>query len=154
MLGTAPIKIFISYAPEDERYKGQLAKHLTSLIRRRSIISWDAQQIRAGSERDEEAWKQFYEADIILCLLSVDFMNSRHCTVEMDRAWTRRDLEGIVIMPILLRAVELEGTRFDKLQVIPRNGKPIIGRSNRDVLLANAAREIAMVVNSVRVKNI
>ena len=146
------VKIFVSYAPKDEGYKQQLLKHLSPLVRQGSITSWDAQQIRAGSEQHEEALKHFYEADIILCLLSSDFIHSEYCTVEMDHAWKRRESEEIVVLPILLRAVELQGTAFSKLQIIPRNKKPIIGRSNRDKLLSDVAREIAMVADSVRTK--
>ena len=70
------VKIFVSYAPKDEGYKQHLLKHLSPLVRQGSITSWDAQQIRAGSEQHEEALKHFYEADIILCLLSSDFIYS------------------------------------------------------------------------------
>ena len=51
MRGTdVPLKIFISYAHEDEELKNALLKHLAILRRQKKIETWDDHQIEIGSD--------------------------------------------------------------------------------------------------------
>lgn len=146
---TKPVKLYISYAPEDERLKKQLLKHLSLLVRKGIIESWDERQIRAGDKRDEETLKHLDEADIILCLLSANFMHSNFCyTVEMERALERQKLEEVQVVPIILRAVDWKGSPLGDLQVIPRDydNRPIANRSNKDEVFKVVVQEIQRII--------
>src|SRR5882724_1495506 len=119
------LKIFLSYSHNDKTLKERLLKHLSPMVRQGTIQHWDDQQLRAGQAK-EEILKYFDDANIILCLISPDFISSDYCYMtEMKRAWERRELEGAEIIPILLKPVEWQETPFSLLQVIPRDHKPI-----------------------------
>jgi hypothetical protein len=74
-----PIDIFFSYSREDKRLRDKLDVHLSSLKRRGVISSWHDRQIVAGSEWEEEIDRHMRTADIILLLVSSDFVNSKYC---------------------------------------------------------------------------
>ncbi len=145
---TSVIKIFISYAHEDERLKSQLIKHLSPLVRQEAIRCWDDQQLHAGEQR-EEIFRYFDEAHIILCLISPDFVSSDYCyDVEMKRAWQRHELDEAIIIPILLKPVDWSNLPFRVVQVIPRTHKPITKHTNRDLAFTDVAKEIDKVVTA------
>lgn len=151
------VKLYISYAPEDERLRNQLLRHLSLLVRNGIIESWDERQIRAGDKRDEEILKHLDDADIILCLLSANFMHSDFCyTIEMKRALERQKLGEVQIVPIILRAVDWKGTPLGDLQVLPRdyNNRPIADRPNKDKVFGVVAQEIQRIIDIYRGKNI
>jgi TIR domain len=153
---TRAVKLYISYAPEDEGLKKQLLKHLSLLVRQGYIESWDNRQIRAGNKRDEEVLKHLDEADIILCLLSANFIQSDFCySVEMRRALERQKLKEVQVVPIILRAVDWKGTPLGDLQVIPRdyNNRPIADRPNKDKVFRVVVQEIGRIVEIHRRKN-
>lgn len=146
---TKPAKIFLSYSHKDERWKDKLLTHLSPMRRQGSINSWDDRQIKAGSQWNDEILKHFNEADVILCLISPDFIDSDYCyQIEAQRALEKRELGQVEVIPILLREVDWKKTPFHALQVIPRDNKPIASRANKDKALAEVAREIEKVVNS------
>ncbi len=131
---TRAVKLYISYAHEDERLKNQLLRHLSLLVRKGIIESWDERLIRAGDKRDEEISKQLDNADIILCLLSANFIHSNFCyTIEMKRALERQKLKEVQIVPIILRAVDWKESPIGDLQAIPRDYdyRPIASRPNK-----------------------
>src|SRR6266496_3739861 len=85
-----PIKIFYSYAHEDDELRKQLANHLSPLRSLRRITTWFDGDIQAGTEKEEEIAAQFNTADIILLLISADFIASKYrYDVEMKRALER-----------------------------------------------------------------
>ena len=147
---TKAIKVFFSYSHKDEKYKDDLLAHLSPLIRREFIDSWDDRKTSAGDEWETEVLHHIDEADIILCLLSANYIHSDYCfNVEVQRARKRREGEGVTVIPILLKAFNWQETEFHKLQIVPRNHKAILSQSNRSQAFADVAMEIGWVVNSL-----
>jgi len=68
------IKLFISYAHEDEKYKEELEKHLKPLQRNGVVESWNAREILPGVVWENEIKTELEEADVILFLISPDFV--------------------------------------------------------------------------------
>ena len=71
--------IFYSYAHEDENLRGQLEAHLSALRRQGEIAEWHDRQIVAGSDWAREIDAHLDSADIVLLLLSADFIASDYC---------------------------------------------------------------------------
>lgn len=152
-----PVKIFLSYSYRDERLKKQLDSHLGPMDRRGDLQIWHEQKILAGENRDREISKHFEEADIILCLISPNFISSDYCyTIELPRALAKKKSGEARVIPILLRDVDWQKTPFGELglQVLPRDGKPIARPYNRDKVLREVAQEIARVIEIVNGKNV
>ena len=73
------IKVFISYAHEDLELHEKLRRHLRPLERSGKMTIWRDQEIPAGANWEETINTHLDEADIILLLISSDFINSDYC---------------------------------------------------------------------------
>jgi predicted ATPase len=139
-IAAEPLKIFYSYAHEDERLRKQLEKHL-ALLRNQGVISeWHDRQIPASSEWASHIDDALNTADIILLLVSADFLASRYCYgIEMERALERHESGEAMVIPIILRDVDWQMAPFRKLQSLPRDGRPVTKFTDRD----SAWRQVA-----------
>ncbi len=121
-----PVKVFISYAHEDEPLSKELEKQLKSLRRQGLIEVWHDRDISAGTEWERETNKHLNDADIILLLVSPDFMDSDYCySIEMSRAMERHSRGEARVIPIILRYVYWQKAPFGDLQVLPTDAKPV-----------------------------
>src|SRR5947209_947894 len=85
-----PLEIFCCYAHEDEALLNKLKTHLKPLQRQGLIDVWQDRDISAGTQWEQEINKHLDEADIILLLVSPDFIASDYCyNIEMKRALER-----------------------------------------------------------------
>src|SRR6266487_1585178 len=122
-----PVKIFFCYAREDERLLNRLKTHLKPLQRQGLINIWHDRDISAGAEWEREISKQLNEAQIILLLISPDFMASDYCySVEMKRAMARHERGEAYVIPVILEHVYWQVEPLSKLQVLPTDAKPVI----------------------------
>ena len=127
------IKIFCSYAHEDEALLNKLKAQLRPLEREGLIELWHDRDISAGTEWEHEIDARLAAADIILLLVSPDFMNSNYCYgIEMKQAIDRHNAGEARVIPILLRPTDWQGAPFDKLQALPTNAELITCWRNRD----------------------
>lgn len=117
--------VFISYAREDDPLRRELDKHLSQLEKKNLIKVWHHHDISAGTEWESEINKQLDMADIILLLVSPDFMASDYCSVEMRRAMERHERGEAIVVPIIVRPVHWWGTQLGKLWALPTGAKPI-----------------------------
>ncbi len=142
-----PITVFYSYAREDKLLRDKLAKHLTHLKRQGYIADWSDQDVKPGQERRKEIDKNLLSADIILLLVSANFMATNYCeSSEVDIAMQRHEAGDAWVIPILVRAVDWEISSIGKLQALPYNLKPVANWSNRDSAFAEISKNIRSVV--------
>lgn len=145
------IKLFYSYAHEDEGLRRQLEKHLAMLRRLGTISEWHDRAISAGSGWEKEIRSHLESADLVLLLVSPDFLASQYCfDVEMRRALERHDSGTCRVIPVVLRPVEWRETPFARLQALPRDAKPITTWRNRDEAFQDVVRGISSVVDELR----
>src|SRR5947208_2258057 len=86
------MEIFFSYAREDERLRSRLEKHLSTLKQQGHISAWYDRMIGAGKEWDNEINAHLNTANIILLLISPDFMASNYCnSIEVKKALERHE---------------------------------------------------------------
>lgn len=138
------VKVYFCYAKgakEDEDLRDQLTAHLAPLRRARKLTIWFDVQIQVGSDWKLEVEKQLQEADLILLLVSADFMNSDYCyNLQLTQALNHYEAGKVEIVPILLRPVLWEGTPIKRLPLIlPTSKLPITLWSNRDEAFMNVA---------------
>jgi hypothetical protein len=143
------VKVFFCYAHEDRNLRDQLDKHLSPLKHLGQIISWYDKDLQAGTEWEKEIDKHITISNIILLLVSPDFMSSDYCySVEMQKALAMHKARRACVIPIILRPVDWESTLIKTLQVLPPDGKPITTWSNRDKAFAEVAQGIRAVVET------
>ena len=119
------IKIFFCYAHEDEVLLNKLKSQLSPLRRQGLIEIWHDRDIGAGTKWEEEINTHLNEANIILLLISPDFMDSDYCYgKEMQRALERDQRGEAHVIPVILRPVYWQGI-LGNLQALPTDAEPI-----------------------------
>jgi len=147
----APIELFISYSHKDEPLREQLGTHLSLLKRQGVIDEWHDRRIGAGQEWAGAIDEHLNGADVILLLVSADFLASDYCyDLEMTRALERHDARDACVIPVILRSVDWRGAPFAKLQALPRDGKPVTSWLDRDEAFTDVARGIRRAVEDLR----
>ncbi|MFM9087676.1 MAG: toll/interleukin-1 receptor domain-containing protein, partial [Cyanobium sp.] len=145
---TAPLKVFISYAHEDSPWVEKLKSHL-SLMERQGILKvWHDRCLTAGEHWAEAIDHALAEAQIVLLLISPDFMNSDYCFgKEMQEALAREQRKDAVVVPVLMRPCDWESAPFAKSNVVPSDNRPVSthpgGEDEALALVAGELRRLA-----------
>ncbi|WP_427162412.1 GUN4 domain-containing protein [Aliinostoc sp. HNIBRCY26] len=146
-------KLFFSYSHKDETLRDELAKHLTILEWQGVISSWHDRKILPGQEWDHQINDNLNTADIILLLVSSDFLFSRYCwDVEVKRAIERHNTGEACVIPVILRSVDWAGAPFARLQALPKNAKPVKSWTDQDEAFTDVARGIRTAVEELKQK--
>lgn len=131
-----PLKIFISYSHHDEDIKERIDTFLATLKREGKIETWNDRIISAGNEWDNTIKTELQLSDIILLLISQDFIQSDYIwNIELPRALERHERGEAVVIPIFCRAIdEFSEMPFASLNGLPKNAIPINSPNNDDAL--------------------
>ncbi|XQA60682.1 toll/interleukin-1 receptor domain-containing protein [Xanthomonas sacchari] len=139
--------VFFSYSHADEALRDQLEKQLAMLKRQGAIDTWHDRRIGAGQEIDQAINERINTDEIILLLVSPDFIASDYCyDIEMARAMERHQANEAIVIPVILRPCDWHHAPFGKLLGTPRDGKPVTLWANHDeafLEVAKAVREAA-----------
>lgn len=125
------LQFFISYCHEDMRIKEKLITCLKSLKFEYNINDiWHDGEIIAGNNIDMEVFKQLNQSDIILLLVSPNFLNSYYCIdVELKKAIERMKKKECMVIPIIISPCTIsDNLSFARLKRLPTDGHPITSR--------------------------
>ena len=141
------MEVFLSYSHRDEELRNQLEKHLSILHRQGVVDVWSDHRIVPGEEFGRAIDRHLESADIILLLVSSDFLDSDYCyDIEMTRAMQRHERGEARVIPVILRPCEWHGAPFGKLKAIPTDGLPVVKHATLDdgfLEVAQAVRQAA-----------
>lgn len=111
-----PIRVFFSYAHRDEALRDELSRHLAILVRQGLVSEWHDREIPSGKEWAGEIDANLDRADVILLLVSADFLASEYCyKIEMERAMQRHEAREAVVIPAILRPCLWSEAPFGRL---------------------------------------
>ena len=145
----SPVKVFFSYAYEDEAYRDDLELHLSLLKRQGLVSTWHARKIMAGEEWADKSDDNLKSADIILLLISPNFIASDYCwEKEMMHALERHQAGTARVIPIFVRPSDWQSAPFAKLQGLPRNALPVSKWSDADEAWLNVAQGLRLVIEA------
>ena len=149
------VEIFFCYAREDEVLRQGLEKQLRALKRQGVVDVWHDRMIEAGTEWERSIDQHLNTAQVILLLVSPDFMDSDYCYgIEMKRAMERHERGEARVIPIILRHVYWQKAPFGKLQALPTDGEPVVSRKwfNQDEAFFSVAEGVRLAVESIEKK--
>jgi TIR domain len=116
---TEPIEVFLSYSHKDDELRQELSSHLSSLTRQKLIKPWDDRVIDARKEWAQEIAQNLERAEIILLLVSANFMSSDYCYgIELFKAPERHQVQTVQVIPIIIRACDWQESPLGQLQAI------------------------------------
>jgi WD40 repeat protein len=148
-----PLRIFCSYSHRDEEYLNQLRTWLRGLERQGLIEWWHDRKISPGWEWEEAIDKNLRTADVVLLLVTPDFMASDYVfEKELGKAVERHKRGQARVIPIIVRPADWEGAPLDRLQALPKDAKPITTWLNRDEAWLDVARGIRRAVQELLVE--
>ncbi len=146
---TEPINVFLSYSHIDEPLKDDLDKSLSALKHSNKIKTWNDRKMKGGDVWDNSIKKQLEKADLILLLISADFMASKYIwEVEITKALEKHNSKQAKVIPIFLRHCDFEGMPFEKLQGFPKDAKPVNSFADKDEAFTQIAKGIRSVVDT------
>lgn len=148
-----PVKIFISYAHKDEHYKDKLVTSFASLKRRGYVSAWEDRQIPVGGEWDQHIKSALNEAEVILLLISMDFMNSEYCYgIEVKTAIERHNdpNDNARVVPIIVRPSDWQDSEFARLQALPKGAVPISKWEYEDEAYLDIVNQLKILINEMR----
>jgi CheY-like chemotaxis protein len=138
-----PLQLFYSYSHQDEPLRDELDTHLALLRRRGVIATWHDRRIAASEDWRAAIDEHLERANLILLLVSPDFLASDYCyDVEMRRAMERHRHHEAAVVPVIARPVDLEGAPFAEVQALPKDAKPVTTWANRDEAWTDVAKGV------------
>ncbi len=149
----ASYKVFISYSHMDKLMKDELITHLTPLIDNDDIDIWCDHELLVGTEWNDEIQKKLDESDVVLFLLSSDFLSSVYVkNVEIPKVFEKynKDKSSIKICPILLRDVFYKKTMWNQFIILPDDAVPVDDYNKKDKAYVNIVKGISKLI---KVKN-
>lgn len=130
---TAPLNVFICYsnARDDEKFLEKLHTHLHPLAARGLITYWDKTCIRPGRQWHEETEQAIASAQIAILLVSADLFH-QDMNDELSQLIQRAEHGSIILLPISVRHVLLDGTQLQKFKFVNEQPLNDMKASQRD----------------------
>ena len=127
------VKVFLSYSHVDEEFKNKLDIYFAPLKRNNKVETWNDRKIVPGTLFDDEIKRHLNEDEIIILLISADFINSDYCyEIEMTKALERMRNSDAIVIPIILRPCLWQETPLKDIQALPKDGTPISKYTDAD----------------------
>jgi hypothetical protein len=135
--------VFFAYSHNDEGLRDQLETHLAMLKRQGFIETWHDRRITAGDDLGNTINANLDRAEIVLLLVSPDFLASDYCyEKEMSRALERHEAGQCRVIPVILRPCDWHDAPFGKLLAAPKDGRPITQWPDIDEAFLDVTRAI------------
>jgi tetratricopeptide (TPR) repeat protein len=148
-----PFSVFISYSHRDRVLRQELENHLSNLRRQNIIASWYDGDISPGDEWKPQITEHLNTDQIILLLISADFMASDFCySIEMAQAIARHDANQARVLPIILRPTDWKGAPFSKLKFLPTDGKAVTRWPTHDDAFEDIVKGIREAIDDLQKK--
>jgi hypothetical protein len=142
--------LFFSYSHVDEALRDQLETHLAGLKRQGVISSWHDRGIAVGADIGQAIDSHIDAADVVLLLISPDFIASDYCYKrEMSRALERHRKGEARVIPVILRPCDWHDLPFGKLLATPKDGRAITTWPNIDLAFLDVVTSIKRALNEV-----
>jgi len=151
---TQPTTTFISYAHKDEPLRAELDTHLKPLVRTGELDAWHDRSITPGEKWEGQINDNLQRADIVLLLLSPDFIASDYCHKEMEIALQREAAGQTRVVPIVARPCGWQHIPVHANQALPKDGRPVADagheQGHRDAAWVQVEDGIRRVLKAIR----
>src|SRR3954464_1432270 len=132
-----PVVIYYSCAQEDYELFKKLDKLLNGLRRQGLIHTFHHRSIMPGEQKEVVIASYLEQSQMILLLLSPDYLAEDRYYAELERAIQREKAGECRVLPVLLRPTPWRETVAGYLQPLPTAERSVTGWANLDEALAN-----------------
>src|SRR5262245_47435045 len=99
-VGESMLKVFISHAPKEAAACGELEKQLRNEEAAQAVRLWHPGRLRGGDPGDRVRADRLREAQVVVALLSPDWIADGALLAEVRAALQR----GAIVLPVLVRS--------------------------------------------------
>lgn len=150
--GILPMKnIFISYSKTDKAHLQKLENHLSILKRNGAIATWNCRKLLPGEKWDGKIRSELDKADIILFLVSDDFLATDYIwDVEIKRAVARVEdpNDKVTVVPIIVRACDWEESPLGVFNTAPKKAEVITLAGDIDTAWKDVVIDLKKIINN------
>ncbi len=148
------LEIFIAYDRADDPYLQALLQHLSPLKNNNGVTIWHDGVMKAGSDRKQCIKDAIHRADMILLLVSADFLASDYFyKTELPEALARHQKGEVELIPIILRPCDwMNDPIMKQLQALPKDGRPIVSWQIADEAYFDIVTQLRLVVTAIKKK--
>jgi hypothetical protein len=148
----APVRLFVSYAHDDERQLKRLDALLDVLEQQHGLTSWRDRRLIAGEEWDAEIRRRLEEADIFLFIASQTSLVRPYIKdPELRRARERHANHEIEVATVKLEPCASDDDPFlKKLQRLAPKFRSIAETNPRSVAWEQVRKDLLPVIERVR----
>jgi hypothetical protein len=148
----SPLNFFYSYCHQDKEHRQNLDKHLSMLIRNKVIKQWYDGNITAGSPWETKILENLEAADIVVFLVTTNWLNSAACIEEWEQALKYAEIQpNKRLIPII--ATECAWKDFDDMKsklVLPSDGTPVTDWKSMDAAWSNVYEGIKNAASDIK----
>ena len=148
---TFPISLFYSYSHKDSSFRERIEKTLKLLEENAGLKQWSDRSIRPGEHISDAIKQNLEKSDILVFLISSDFLASEACKEEWIYAGQLARHGNKVRIPIILK--ECAWQDYDDMSsvlALPEDGKPVTRFSDKDAAWLQIYEGIKDVIESLR----
>jgi hypothetical protein len=153
-IAPVPVRVFVSYAHEDEKILKRLDSILEVLEQQHGLASWRDKRLIAGTEWDEEIRRRLEEMDIFLFIASQTSLVRPYIKdPELRRAKERYEAGEIEIVAVKLEPCACDDDPFlGRLQRLAPRFKSVVETSLRSKAWDQIRKDLLPVIQRVRDK--
>lgn len=146
-----PARLFVSYSHKDERHREALESHLKVLSRAGLLDVWHDRRIDPGGDWRGDIDAALDAADVVVLLVSADFLASDYCAdVELERALERQARGACQVVPVIVRDAKWRSLpALARLQALPANAQPVTTHPNQDTAWREVADGLERVITTL-----
>ena len=146
------IKLFYSYSHRDTRFKEKMERSLHLLKKDGLLIDWSDRSILPGQNISSEVRSNLDNSDIIVFLVSPDFIASSECIKEWNYARELSHKKSLIFrIPIIIRECPWPDLLADDdLKALPDDGVAVSRFSDDDLAWKQVYEGIKLVVDKLR----
>jgi|GEM_PF-2695569 len=144
------LKVFIGHHPDDDGYRSLLKRHLTSFEKSGKIQIWDSTMVLPGSLRQAEIEKRLINSDLMIILLSADFVASDllYNLLEMARARHLRNQGSL--LPVIIRPLIISELPIRRFDMLPSNKRAISLWPDKDAAWLDVVQGVKKMINHLK----
>lgn len=142
-------KVFISYSKMDSQHLIKLENHLSVLKRNGTIGTWNCRKLLPGEKWDGKIKKELEEADLILFLVSDDFLATDYIwDIEIKRAIEREKdpNDPVTVVPIIIRSCDWEDSPLGVFNTAPKKAQVINSSKDIDEAWTSVVKELKKIL--------
>ena len=149
-LPRTPVRAYLSYAPADQPLADQLDRALAGLRHEGLLTTWDRRHLTGGEPTAAAAAQQLEEAELLVVLLSADYLHEQECyKEEFLRGQELAEQGCLLLLPVMVRPVDYTVPPRSKPALVVPAGGSVVTAVQRDDAWVAVVRAVRAAVDQI-----